>query len=56
VLERSPSTINRELSRNLGQRSYRPKQARLAIKRCAINARQIDTGTWQFVQDLLLEQ
>jgi len=27
VLERSESTISRELARNCGQRGYRPKQA-----------------------------
>ncbi|HCI52639.1 MAG TPA: IS30 family transposase [Gallionella sp.] len=57
VLERSPSTISRELSRNRGGRGYRPKQAqRLACERRAMNARQIDDNTWQFAQDRLQEQ
>jgi len=57
VLERSPSTISRELSRNCGGRAYRPKQAqRLACDRRAINARRIDDATWQFAQDRLHEQ
>lgn len=57
VLERHPSTICRELRRNLGQRGYRPKQAhRLAEERRAMNARTIDDATWQFAQERLLEQ
>ena len=57
VLDRSPSTISRELARNRGRRGYRPKQAHcFATIRRAINARQIDEGTWQFVQDRLDEQ
>jgi IS30 family transposase len=57
VLERSPSTISRELSRNCGGRGYRPKQAQqLACNRRAINARRIDDATWQFAQDRLHEQ
>lgn len=56
VLERSPSTISRELSRNRGRRGYRPKQAhRLACERHASNARQIDEATWRFAQDRLRE-
>jgi IS30 family transposase len=55
VLERSASTINRELSRNSGQRGYCPKQAHyLSVERCAMNARQIDEATWQFAQEELL--
>jgi len=57
VLERHPSTICRELSRNRGLRGYRPKQAqRLADGRRAMNARTIDDATWQFAQTRLLEQ
>jgi len=57
VLERHPSTICRELSRNLGKCGYRPKQAqRLADERRAMNARTIDDATWQFAQERLLEQ
>ena len=57
VLERSASTICRELARNCGQRSYRPRQAhRMAADRCAMNARTIDEVTWQFAQEKLLQQ
>jgi IS30 family transposase len=56
VLERSPSTISRELSRNRGGRGYRPKQAhRLACERHASNARQIDEATWRFAKARLRE-
>lgn len=55
-LERSPSTISRELSRNRGGRGYRPKQAhRLACERHASNARQIDEATWRFAKARLRE-
>jgi IS30 family transposase len=57
VLERSRSTISRELARNRGKRGYRPKQAqRLAEERRAMNARTIDAATWQFVQDKLTQK
>jgi IS30 family transposase len=57
VLERSESTISRELSRNCGRRGYRPKQAHgKSVERQAINARTIDDATWQFAEDRLLEQ
>lgn len=57
LLERSKSTISRELARNRGGRGYRPKQAQwLAEGRRAVNARTIDDATWQFAQDMLLEQ
>ena len=57
VLERSASTISRELARNRGRRGYRPKQAhRLAEGRRAINARQINAEAWQFAQERLMEQ
>ncbi len=57
VLERSPSTISRELARNRGRRGYRPKQAHfLAVGRRAVNARRIDDDTWQFAQERLREQ
>ena len=57
VLERSPSTICRELTRNRGRRGYRPRQAhQFAEDRRAINARRIDAQTWQFAQDRLDEQ
>jgi IS30 family transposase len=57
VLERSASTISRELARNRGGRGYRPRQAHdLALERRAINALQIDDDTWQFAQARLMEQ
>jgi IS30 family transposase len=57
VLERSASTISREMARNRGQRGYRPKQAHaLSIARRAMNARTIDAATWQFAQEKLLLQ
>jgi IS30 family transposase len=57
VLKRSESTISRELVRNCGRRSYRPKQAHSkAIERRSMNARTIDDATWQFAQEKLLEQ
>ena len=57
VLERSPSTISRELTRNRGRRGYRAKQAHgLAVGRRAINARRIDDDTWLFAQERLQEQ
>ena len=57
VLERSASTISRELARNCGRRGYRPKQAHcLSLERRAINARQIDAATWQFAQEMLSQE
>ena len=57
VLERSESTISRELSRNCGRRGYRAKQAHSkSVERQAVNARTIDDATWKFAQDRLLEQ
>ncbi len=57
VLNRSASTISRELTRNSGHRGYRPKQAhRLADERHAVNARQIDDDTWRFAEARLMEQ
>ena len=57
VLDRSESTISRELARNSGKRGYRPKQAHAkSVERRAINARTIDDATWQFAQEKLMEQ
>lgn len=57
ILERSASTIGRELARNRGQRGYRPKQAHgMAIEWRAMNARTIDEATWHFAQERLLQQ
>jgi IS30 family transposase len=57
LLERSESTISRELARNCGGRGYRPKQAHcMAEERRAMNARTIDEVTWQFACARLLEE
>ncbi|WP_295629226.1 helix-turn-helix domain-containing protein [uncultured Nitrosomonas sp.] len=57
VIDRSVSTISRELARNCGARGYRPKQAHnKAVERKAINARAIDDATWQFAQEKLMLQ
>ncbi len=57
LLERSKSTISRELARNMGGRGYRPKQAQwLAEERRAMNARTIDEATWQFACARLREE
>jgi len=57
VIERSPSTVSRELRRNKGLKGYRPKQA----QRLAENRRKdkvhvrITSATWQRVERLLRE-
>ncbi len=57
VLNRSESTISRELSRNRGGRGYRPKQAHvMSVGRRAINARHLDDETWRFAQRRLQEE
>jgi len=57
ILNRSSSTICRELARNCGKRGYRPKQAhKKAEERRAINARRIDEATWRFAQKMLLQE
>jgi len=57
VLNRSASSISRELRRNSGLRGYRPKQAHCkSVERRAINARQIDEATWQFAEEVLMQQ
>ena len=51
MLERSKSTISRELKRNCGQRGYRPKQAQelsLARMRARDNGRRVSAETWAF--------
>ncbi len=51
VLDRSESTISRELTRNSRQRGYRQKQAHsMAIERHAVNSLRIDEATGQFAQ------
>jgi IS30 family transposase len=57
VLERSESTISRELARDCGRRGYRPKQAHCSsVDRRAMNARTIDDATWQFAREMLMLQ
>lgn len=57
LLNRSGSTISRELTRNSGRRGYRAKQAQAkAEERRAINARRVDDEAWQFAQEKLLVQ
>jgi IS30 family transposase len=57
LLNRSGSTISRELSRNCGGRGYRPKQAHgMSVERQAVNARRVDEDAWQFAQEMLLLQ
>lgn len=58
MLERSKSTISRELKRNCGQRGYRPKQAQefsRARMRARENGRRVSADTWAFA-DAKLEQ
>ena len=56
MLERSKSTISRELKRNCGQRGYRPKQAQelsLARMRARDNGRRVLPATWAFADTKL---
>lgn len=52
------STISRELSRNAGQRSYRPKQADELSSSRKLSAHQprIQNATWRLVESLLRQQ
>lgn len=57
MLNRSASTISRELSRSTGRRGCRPRQAQsLADGHRAINDSWIDDVAWQFAQDRFQEQ
>jgi len=57
LINRSESTVSRELRRNRGRRGYRPKQAQAkADDRRAINARRVDDDAWQFAQEKLQMQ
>jgi IS30 family transposase len=52
LMNRSPSTISRELQRNHGQRGYRPKQAHAfsqARMRACENSRRVTVETWAVV-------
>lgn len=58
ALNRSPSTLSRELRRNKGERGWRPRQAQLkAIERLsargAANTRRISDAAWEFAKEHL---
>ena len=58
VMNRHPSTISRELSRNRGQRGYRPKQAHefsQARMRACENGPRVAAETWTVVEAKLAE-
>ena len=58
VMNRHPSTISRELSRNHGQRGYRPKQAHefsQARMRACENSPRVTAETWAIVESKLAE-
>ena len=55
---RSPSTLSRELRRNVGERGWRPKQADLKAidrlsERGSSNAKKVDEAAWKFAVDHL---
>lgn len=57
LLSRATSTISRELSRNRGERGYRPQQAhKKAANRRAVNARRVDAASWAFAERKLQAQ
>ena len=54
VIGKHKSTINRELSRNKGQRGYRPKQAhRMALSRRNHSHKRISAETWGLIETKL---
>jgi IS30 family transposase len=54
-LNRSKSTISREIKRNKGARGYRPKQAHiLSLQRMSCNAKQIPNIIWAKVREKLM--
>jgi transposase, IS30 family len=58
LMNRSPSTISRELDRNHGQRGYRPKQAQAlsqARMRACENSPRIAAETWAVVEAKLAD-
>ncbi len=59
ILDRSPSTISRELARNRGQRGYRPRQAQQKADerqaKSAANAPVIPAASWNDIEELLRE-
>jgi IS30 family transposase len=58
LMNRHPSSISRELTRNRGQRGYRPKQAQAlsqARMRACDNGRRVSDETWTTVEVKLAE-
>lgn len=58
LLDRSKSTISRELKRNKGERGYRPRQSHaLSVARAqgCNNARRVPAATWAFVDTQLAQ-
>ena len=58
LMNRCPSSISRELTRNRGQRGYRPKQAQAlseSRKRASDNGRRISDEVWAVVDGKLAE-
>jgi transposase, IS30 family len=58
LMNRHPSSISRELTRNRGQRGYRPKQAQAlsqARMRACDNGRRVSDETWATVEVKLAE-
>ncbi len=54
VIGKHKSTISRELSRNKGQRGYRPKQAhRRALNRLKHSHKRISAETWELIETKL---
>lgn len=54
VIGKHKSTISRELSRNKGQRGYRPKQAhRMALSRRDHSRKRISAETWELIKTKL---
>jgi transposase, IS30 family len=59
-LGRSPSTLSRELRRNLGERGWRPRQAQLKatarlVERGENNARKVSEAAWRYAEKHLVE-
>ncbi len=50
-----PSTVSRELSRNRGERSYRPKQANQKAEARKLNhvTQRIESATWALIESYL---
>ena len=58
LVQRDKSTIGRELTRNRGERGYRPKQAQAlcaARKQARENGRRVSSETWAFAEAKLAE-